>query len=139
MINKSCLEIETIIKDWFADIEKIKKTWEGIRSLNPDFEQVSEESWYEKEARLWLHGETNIWKAYKLEEWLMISPSLSKTAESLALDHYLKWEEYIREEGDYTDFSSNDIVAPNNTHILIEFILEIAKRIEKNGWGCKKQ
>lgn len=133
LTNKCCSEIETIIKDWFTDIEKVKKSWEEIRGLNPNFEHVSEENWHEKEARLWLHGETNVWEANKLEEWLMISPAISKTAKSLALHQYLKWKKYIREEGDYTDFSSNGFVAPEKSQTLIDFILKIAQEIEKRG------
>lgn len=139
LINKNCLEFEPIIKDWFDDIEKTKKIWEEIRTLNPDFEQVSEDHWQQKEACFWLHGETDTWKANKLEEWLMIAPSLSETAKSIALKHYLKWENHIREEGDYFDFSANDLQSPEEKEILVDFILKIAEQVEKKGWGNKKQ
>jgi hypothetical protein len=131
LTNKSCTEIETIIKDWFTDIEKVKNIWEEIGSHNPDFEEVSEESWHEKEACLWLHGETEVWKANKLEEWLMISPSTSKTATGPARDHYLKWKEFILEEGVYADFSENDLQMPEKNETLVDFILKIAQEIEK--------
>ena len=52
---KGCKEV---IDDLIQGIETIKTTWENIRELNPDFEQVSEEEWRNKEALCWLHGGT---------------------------------------------------------------------------------
>ena len=93
LMSKDCSELCEIISEWFADIEKVKKTWEGIRAHNPDFEQVSAESWHKKEARLWLHEETRPFEANELERWLVVSPPLSKNANSLAIDHYSDWNE----------------------------------------------
>ena len=138
-MSKDCSVLCEIINEWFADIEQVKKTWEVIRSHNPDFEQVSEENRHKKEASLWLHGETRPFEANELERWLMVSPPLSKTANSLAIEHYSEWNEYILEEGVYADFSERDLLKPQKNESLIDFVLRLARQIETKGWGKKKQ
>lgn len=138
-MSKDFSELCEIINEWFADVEQVKKTWEVIRALNPDFEQVSAESWQIKEASLWHHGETRPREANELERWLMVSPPMSKTANSLTIDHYTDWNEYILEKGVYADFNEGDLLKPQENESLIDFVLRLAQEIENTGWGKKKQ
>ncbi len=93
-MTKDCSLLSNIINELFTDIAKVKTTWEIIRELNPHFEPVSEDNWRGKEACFWLHGETRVMEANKLEQWLCISPPVSETAKSSAVKHYRSWCEH---------------------------------------------
>lgn len=84
-MSKDYSELQTIIEELIADIEKVKEVCCGTREDNPDFEQVSEESWESKKAFLWIHGETKTFEAIELESRLFAEPPLSETAKREAL------------------------------------------------------
>lgn len=131
-------EFKEVIDDLSQGIETIKTTWENIRELNPDFEQVSEEEWRSKEALCWLHGGTKFQETVELEQWLYFYAKGSETADSLASKYHDEWGEYIREEGVYLDFKQSNLIATKEGESLLDYIQRCATLIEDNGWGGKK-
>lgn len=138
-MSKNCSELQAIIEELIADIEKVKEIWCGIRTDNPTFEQVSEENWESKEALLWIHGETKTFKANELERWLFAEPPLSETAKSDANDNYLTWIDHLREDGIYSEFDVDDLSKPLKKESLINYVIRLSQIVEENGWGTKKQ
>lgn len=138
-MSKDCSELQAIIEELIADIEKVKEIWSGIRADNPTFEQVSEENWESKEALLWMHGATETLEANELERWLFVKPPLSETAKSDANDNHLAWIDHIREDGIYSEFDVNDLPKPLEKESLINYVIRLSQIVEENGWGTKKQ
>lgn len=137
-MNKDCSELKRILEDLIDEIDHVKTIWQGIRELNPSFEQMSEDSWRKKMACLWIHGATKPIEANELERWLFVYPSLSCTAKSEAGDHYLKWSKHIFEDGVYADFAETDLLKPEKEELLFEYIVRLAQTLEHVGWGTKK-
>lgn len=138
-MKKDCKELQSIIEELIAYIGHVKEIWNVIRKDNPDFEQVSEESWTSKEARLWMHGATNTHEAMELERWLFVEPPNSQTAKSIAMDNYLAWGDHLREDGSYNDFRQHDLTEPQENEPLVEYIINLSRVIEENGWETKRQ
>ena len=137
-----------IIDGLIKEISSIEQTWINIRELNPDFEEVSEIAWKNKEARCWIHGATDLSKANALEEWLYYYAPTSQAEKSLALNHYNDWVDHIREDGVYADFQETSLRQPDikqsngkkisNEELLNQPLRLLANMVEKEGWGTKK-
>lgn len=138
-MKKNVAEIQSIIEDLITSIDQVKEVWNGIRKDNPDFEQVSEDSWTSKEARLWMHGETKTLEAMELERWLFVELPISQTAKSIAMDNYLAWGDHLREDGSYEDFIVHDLPKPQEEETLSDYIINLSRRVEENGWETKEQ
>ncbi len=138
-MDKDCSEVVKIITEWFDDIDEVKRIWEHIANLNPEFEQASEENWRKKEASLWLHGETRTFEAVEFEKWLMINAPIANMAITPVMGHLFQWKEHLREVGIYAEFSESDILPPLKNESLIDYVLRMAQTIENRGWGNKKQ
>ena len=136
---KDCSQISHIANSLITDIAKVTAWWGGLRQLNPGFEQLSEEDCYDRESSLWIHGETHAFEANELQRWLYVSPPTSQTADSLAMDHYLKWSEHLLEEGVYADFSEGNLPRPHNGETLSDYVVRLSAGVEATGWGSKKQ
>jgi len=121
----------------YKDSSRLQKITE---ELITDIDQAKKNQWEKaEEALFWIHGTTEIWEAFELEKWLFADLSLSETAKSPAIDKYLAWEDHIRECGDYTDFTGDDLPKPQEKEILIDYIIRLSRMIESGGWGSKKQ
>lgn len=53
-------EIMEILSQFQEKLEQKQHFFDSTRSLNPDFEPVSEESWHRELARCWIYGTDNI-------------------------------------------------------------------------------
>ncbi len=144
-MDDSLKEIHEILNELESDLAHVRAIWRGIEKLNPDFEQVSEENWQEKHARMWLHGATKVHECNELERWLFDSPPLTATTESPAQPHYDYWRGWLDNGGKwegsahYIDDPNFDILAPLKNEILIQYIVRLAQTIEKKGKGKKLQ
>jgi hypothetical protein len=127
-----------ILFDLEKSIEEVSQIWIELRTLNPDFEEVSEAEWENKSSRFWLHGATKVRECNALEEWLYTHVPLSNTAKSKAIKYYDAWDESIQENESCLDVSAGDIFKPRGTENLHEYILRLAQNVEKNGWVAKK-
>lgn len=146
-MHNKILELGEIINDLIKEISSIEQAWINIRELNPDFEEVSEEEWKNKEARCWIHGATDLSEANALEEWLYRYAPTSQIEKSIALNHYNDWVDHIREDGVYADFQETSFRQPDGKNVSKEELLNqslgnyirlLANMVEKNGWGSKK-
>ncbi len=138
-MSKDCSELQAIIEELIADIEKVKEIWCGIRADNPTFEQVSEENWESKEALLWMHGETKTFEAIELERWLFSEPPISETSKSDANDNYLAWIDHLREDGIYSEFDVDDLPKPLEKESLVTYVTRLSQYVSQKGWGIKRQ
>jgi hypothetical protein len=137
--SKNMDEPIAIIEDLLQAIAKKKQIRDGIKQLNPEWEQLSDENWKRQEACCWIHGATDTYEAIELEKWLYHYPALSITQNSKALNHYKEWEEFIREEGMYTDFNAGDLQEPKLGENLETYIQRHADIVENRGWGNKSE
>ena len=151
-MHKKILELGEIIDGLIKEISSIEQTWINIRELNPDFEEVSEIEWKNKEARCWIHGAIDLSEANALEEWLYYYAPISQTEKSIALNHYNDWVDHIREDGVYADFQETSLRQPDTRQSdgksvskeellnqpLGNYIRLLANMVEKEGWGTKK-
>lgn len=119
-------------------IEECRQDWIEMRTLNPNFEQLSDEAWEKRFSRSWLHGATEVRECNALEEWLYASISSSDFAISKAKISYQAWGDFIREKGTYADFSMEDLLGPEPMEQLDMYIYRLVRHVQKNGWGTKK-
>ncbi len=128
-----------IIEDLLQAIAKKKQIRDEIKQLNPEWEQLSDENWKRQETCCWIHGATDTYEAIELEKWLYHYPPLSITQNSKAVNHYKEWEEFISEEGMYTDFNAGDLQEPKFGETLGTYIHRLAEIVENRGWGVKSE
>ena len=157
------LEIHKLLKDFENELSKIREVWKQLEIDNPDFEQVSEENWQEKQARMWLHFATNAWECNELERWLYSDLPATKIAQSPALGIYKAWRKWLKTAGipkfvlipvydkktrSYREMESKepsnayyaeddrfDIEKPSKDEKLLDFIVRLACIIEDDGKG----
>lgn len=129
--SKNMDEPIAIIEDLLQAIAKKKQIRDGIKQLNPEWEQLSDENWKRQEACCWIHGATDTYESIELEKWLYHYPPLSITQNSKAVNHYKEWEEFISEEGMYTDFSAGDLpqIHPISQEIVADILKELAHQV----------
>ena len=143
--NDPLLEIHNLLDDFENELSKIRAFWRQIEIDNPGFDPVSEESWQEKHARMWLHGATEVHECNELERWLYDSPPLTAIARSPAQSHYDDWRKWLDNGGKwegsacYADDPNFDILAPLENEILVHYVVRLAQTIEKEGKGKKLQ
>lgn len=115
-MNEFLEEIYKLLDDFEKELSKIRAIWRQIEIDNPSFEQVSEENWQEKHARMWLHGATSVQDCNELERWLFDSPPLTYTAQIPAIKVYLDWRKCLETKGSwgayYVDFNIFQIPKP---------------------------
>lgn len=132
-------EIHYLLDDFETELLKLRTIWRQIEIDNPNFEQVSEENWQEKHARMWLHGAAKIYECNELERWLHGYPPATATANSLAQDMYENWRDWLEKQGPlgayYVDFQEFQISEPNDQETLIQFITRLLQIIQKDGKG----
>lgn len=132
--NAPLEEAKKILNDLKKSLEKIKNIWKELRTLNPGWEQLSEQNWIEKQARCWLHGATKIEEANELDRWLFDHPPLSETAKSNADKKVKCWREWLEiKDAYYEPFEDFEFEKPRRGESLIDFILRMAKAVEKEG------
>lgn len=138
-MRKFLNEISELLNNFEMELSKIRAIWRQLEIDNPGFEQVSEENWKEKLARMWLHGGTSVQDCNRLEWWLVDSPPLSKTAQILAIQAYRKWREWLETKGTfgayYVDFNEFEIPKPKKGELLIYFVVRLALNVEEDGKG----
>ena len=132
-------EAIAIIEDLLQAIPKKKQIRDEIKQLNSEWEQLSDENWKRQEACCSIHGATDTYEAIELEKWLYHYPRLSMAQNSKALNHYKDWEEFIGEEGMYTDFNAGDLQEPKLGETLETYIQRLAETVESHGWGDKSE
>jgi hypothetical protein len=93
------LEIHTLLIEFQNELVKIRAIWQQIETDNPNFNQVSEENWQEKQARMWLHCATDVWECNELERWLYDDLPATKIAQSPALSIYKAWRKWLKTAG----------------------------------------
>lgn len=131
--------LSELLNNFEMELSKIRSIWRQIEADNPDFEQVSEENWQKKQARMWLHGGTSVHDCNRLERWLVDSPSLSKTAQISAMQVYRKWKKSLETKGEYgayyLEFREFQIAKPKKDELLIYFVTRLALLVEEDGKG----
>lgn len=140
-MSKELEPLKEILHDFLAQMKKKEEIWKALGKNiagTPGFGDEDIDPWPLKEACYWIHGATDPYEAMELEKWLYHYPSSSITQNSKAWNHYREWEEFIREEGAYTDFRSSDLKEPERNETLGIYIERLAKCVEKHGWGDKK-
>lgn len=83
-MNDPLCEIQHLLDKFEDELSTIRSIWKQLEIDNPGFEQVSEENWQEKQARMWLHGATDVWECNELERWLYGDLPATKIAQSHA-------------------------------------------------------
>jgi len=138
-MRKSLDEIQELLDEFETELLKIRDIWRQIEIDNPDFEQVSEENWQEKHARMWLHGGSSVHDCNRLERWLFDSPTLTKTALIPAINVYLTWRQWLEKKGPlgayYVDFNEFQVPKPEKEEVLIDFVILLARCVEDYGKG----
>lgn len=84
-----------VLDDFDNEVAVIKASWEQSAQDNPNFEQVSSESWQEKYYRMWLHGATDVWECNELERWLTDYPSSTAVANAPAEEIHAAWRKWL--------------------------------------------
>lgn len=132
-------KIQCLLDEFEAELSRIRAIWRQIEIDNPSFEQVSEENWQEKHARMWLHGATSVQDCNELERWLFDSPPLTHTSQMPAIKAYLDWEEWLETKGSfgayYVDFNKFQIPRPDKEELLIDYVILLARLTEDCGLG----
>jgi len=134
-------EIMKILSQFQEKLEQKQHFFESTRSLNPDFEPVSEDSWRKELARCWIYGTDNVGTI--LNAPLPKFPYLSETAQSPASKHYAEWQESIEKnaapDSHYTEyflneeeFGSSHLHEPKPKEPLYDYILRLRDIIEKS-------
>lgn len=131
-MNDDHAEIREILEDLIQGIDQVKRNWKLIADANPHFEQVSNSHWIDKEARMWLHGATDVSEAIELEKWRSFptTPTQPQTIEAIIF--YERWSDYTRENGVYVDFTPPDLGLPDTGETLKDFISRLASLVESN-------
>ncbi|MDR2539046.1 MAG: hypothetical protein LBC45_00195 [Chlamydiales bacterium] len=132
-------EIHSLLDDFETELSKERGIWHQLRTDNPSFEQVSEENWQEKYARMWLHGGTDVYDCNRFERWLHDSPPFTETAYIPAIKVYLDWRKWLKTKGQlgayYIDFDEFRVPKPVKEELLIDFIILLARFVEDCGKG----
>lgn len=132
-------KIQDLLDDFEMELSNVRAIWKKIEIDNLDFEQVSEDNYQEKHARMWLHGATRVDERNELERWLHGYPPATKTANASAQDVYEAWQGWLKKQGDwgayYMDFQEFQIVEPKDKETLIQFITRLSQTIADE---CKK-
>ncbi len=132
-------EIHEILDDFETKLSKTRAIWRQVEIDNPGFEQVSEENWKEKHARVWLHGGTSVQDSNRLEQWLVDSRPLTKTAQIPAIKAHRDWRKWLQTKGPlgayYVDFNEFQIPRPQKDELLIYFVIRLARWVEDGGKG----
>lgn len=130
-------EINELLVEFEMELLKIRAFWRQVEIDNPNFEQVSEENWQEKHAKMWLHGGTTVQDCNRLERWLNDFPSLTETAQIPAIKVYLSWRKWLETKGPlgayYVDFNEFKVPKPVKEELLIDFIFLLARFVEDCG------
>lgn len=162
-MNDPLSEIQHLLDKFEDELSMVRSIWKQLEIDNPGFEQVSEENWQEKQARMWLHGATNVWECNELERWLYGDLPATKIAQSPALGIYKAWRKWLKiagipkfttclvyekktqtyleveskEPSDtyYADDDRFDIEKPAQDELLYNFIVRLAHSIEDDGQG----
>lgn len=138
-MNELLEEIYELLDSFEAELSKIRAIWRQIEIDNPSFEQVSEENWQEKHARMWLHEATSVQDCNELERWLFDAPPFTHTAQMPAIKVYLDWKEWLETKGSfgayYVDFDKFQIPRPDKEELLIDYVILLARLTEDCGLG----
>jgi hypothetical protein len=131
-------EAQNILIDLKNNLEVSRKIWLSLEKDNPHIDELSLEKW-NKEARCWLHGATDLMESNELERWLFDHPPLSNTACGKATKYIKYWKEWLEIEPKgkpryYTpDFDEFRLEDPLKNERLYEYLHRIAILKERKG------
>jgi len=139
-MNNPLEEAQSILSNLKSELSK-QRTWcSEVQSLNPDFEELSEEHWLKKQAQCWLHGGTDIREKNELDSWLFDKPPLSDTANEKASKCIKCWKVWLKQNDQYyVDFKEFELEKPKKNEILYHYITRMAALVESEGKGARLQ
>jgi len=134
-------EIMNILSQFQKKLEQKQHFFETTRSLNPNFEPVSEKSCREELARCWIYGTDTVGTI--LGAPLPKISYHSETSQTLASKHYTTWQKSIEKNAapdtQYTEyflnveeFGSYHLDEPKSGETLYDYILRLRDIIENS-------
>jgi hypothetical protein len=126
-MNNHCDNAREALIDLEDAIAKRKKIREALCCHLPFQDQCTEDKWAQLSARCWVYATPHPEEYLEqVESGPQAPPNLLK-AQSKASVLVDRWFEHVRENGDYFEFSEDDLPKPEEKELLFEYITRLGE------------